>query len=445
MAKWKYWLGRAAADTLGYVAGNTYGAVGADILYQTMAKNGKPLSPPITPRKPAHLRGRRTSKDFKNHQDRYRAVGYKGKLRRTSKRRGGDDDYYASGKHRGKNHRPKRAKVAKLRPAVKRAIKQMLSPSDITGRMRKKVVSRLWFGGTNDFATGNYDNKQKVEYLSVPFAFTPASFMEAASILWHNLDAPSSSTPSAPTNSNFHEETFKMTVIDSSVDVTFRNNSKRTYIMKLYIIQPKKVAALEPKGDLLAQLEEQKEDTVVGLGIGQNVYSVNYEKLGLAPEHIPGWNKNWSYECVHITLQPGQTYVYRIQGPKWMEVDYMKFLNGGVYIEQQKFMRYMMCVYHTDLISTTGAGSTEGTQGYFCERGDINPLQYDGHGVLVDQTFHYHLKMPEQTGFQYGAGTVGQQKLNKRRYAYAYLDYIPGAEGTIIRVDDEAGGGLVTN
>ena len=55
--------------------------------------------------------------------------------------------------------------------------------------------------------------------------------------------------------------------------------------------------------------------------------------------------------------------------------------------------------------------------------------------------------MPEQVGFQVEGGgpSNGEQSLSKRRYAYAYSDYIAGKIGTLERIDDEAGGALVQN
>jgi len=359
------------------------------------------------------------------------------------------DDYYAGSVRRGKVRKQKRKSVVKLKPAMKEAIKRLLAPGDVTGKYTKKVVSSLWFGGTPEFGGSVFDNKQKVEYLGVPFAFTPNSFNEAASILWRNRSEPSSSVPGYDAGVDFQREGLKMVVIDSSCHVTFRNNSKRAYKLKFFVLAPKKVTNIEPKGDLSARLTEMNEGTN-SVNNGANVFSVSMEKIGLDPRSIPGWNKTWSVELHDILLQPGQSHIQVVQGPKWLDMDWNKFLNGGDYIEQQKFMRYMMVFYHTDLIASGGvAGSpaAPGQAGYYAEQGDIDTGLFDGFGVLVDQTFHYHLKMPEQVGFQVEGGgpSNGEQSLSKRRYAYAYSDYIAGKIGTLERIDDEAGGALVQN
>jgi len=457
-------FGYPAAATLGFISGGVPGAVGAAEIFGAYRKYFPQNSTSMPPTRRGSvakrvrerrgtftqsaarksIAGTRTSvQTFK--RSRSRSVS---RARNTVNKRASVtfDDYHAGGIRKGKTGGNKRQKVAKLKPDVKRAIKKLLMPGAITGRFHKKVVSRLWFGGTSSFG-GSFDNKQKVEYLSVPFAFSPASIMEAASILWNNKPAPGSSIPVYDIATDFTKEGFRVGVIDSSCVVTLRNNSKRAYKMRLFNSQPKKCTDIEPLGDLSGQLAELDEGTNPQ-NSGGNVFSVNREKLGLHPNLVPGFTRNWQSEIVELILQPGQTYVWTVQGPRNLEVDFNKFLNGGNYIEQQKFMRYMWVIYHTDLISTIGSGGSEGQPGYFAEVGDINATQYDGHGVSVDQTFHYHMKMPEQAGFQFTTTAVGatqEQRLNKRRQALAYLDYIPGPVGAIVRVDDEAGGALSQN
>ena len=355
------------------------------------------------------------------------------------------DDYFTGGTRRGKLRKQVKKRVVKLKPAMKAAIKRLLAPGDVSGKYTKKAVSFLWFGGTPEKGGSTFDNKQKVGYLGVPFAFTPNSFNEAASILWRNRPEPGNSSPAYDTTLDFLREGLKMVVIDSSCHVTFRNNSKRTYKLKFFICAPKKIADLEPKGDLDTRLTEMNEGTNL-VNNGSNVLSNNYEKLGLDPRSIPGWSAGWSHEVVDILLQPGQTHMHVVQGPKWLDMDWNKYLNGGAYIEQQKFMRYMFVIFHTDLLGTSGVGGgvpLPGTMGYYCEDGDVATGQFDGYGVAVDQTFHYHIKMPEQTGHQVEAAPAnGEQALTKRRNAFAYSDYIAGRVGTLERIDDEAGGAI---
>lgn len=447
-------IGTAAAATLGYIVGDIPGAVGAGKLFQnlsqTMPKHGLP-----TPRRSRSTTRRRRGSSVSptltsTPVRRVSRSASMGRSRSSSRAPGKhvrisgvvSDDYHAVGTHSGKRTRNKRLKVAKLKPAMKRAIKMVMTPNDVTGRYTKKVVSKLFYGGNGVYPIGSpasIINKQKVEYLDVAHAFQPVHFFEAAGILWHNKVPGPDSEPVYEVATDFIKENFTMTVLDSWCKVKFRNNSERAFHMKFWIAAPKKVTNLEPLGDIEAQLTQQSESnvsTAAGLvDAGSNVLSVNREKIGLDFRLIPGFNKNWGCEVVDFLLQPGQTYEHTIAGPKLLELDYQKLLNGGTYIEQQKWSRYMFVTYYTDLIA-----DSNGNVGYFPQVG----ASFAGKGVLVDQTFGYHMKMPEQAGFQYAGTTAGtQQKLNKRRHAYAYADYITGQTGTAIRVDDEAGGGLL--
>jgi len=446
-------IGTAAAGALGYIAGNIPGALAAGNLYQTMSKHGFTVgrrgrsatkrgyrsatssgSPSLGA---SSIRGVSGSRSMSRSRSVGRVLGKRVRI-------GGivADDYHAVARHSGKRTRNKKMKVAKLKPAMKRAIKKVMTPNDITGRYTKKVVSKLFYGGNGVYPIGsptNIINKQKVEYLDVAHAFQPVHFFEAAGILWHNKNPGPDSEPVYEQATDFIKENFTMTVIKSWCKVKFRNNSERAFHMKFWIAAPKKVTNLEPLGDIEAQLQQHSESNVATasgqINAGSNVLSVTREKLGLDFKLIPGFNKNWACEVVDFLLQPGQTYEHTIAGPNMLELDYQKLLNGGTYIEQQKYSRYMFVSYYTDLIA-----DSNGNVGYFPQVG----ATFAGKGVLVDQTFGYHLKMPEQVGFEYGATTAGtQQKLNKRRHAYAYADYINGQTGTAIRVDDEAGGGLL--
>jgi len=458
----KYWAGRAAADTLGYVVGNTYGAVGADILYQTMTDGMQ--TPPATGRGRKRARsagsgssrarsvsrGRRTTRSVPATRSRSTSVSrVRGRRRPAGASGHGADDYFAGGVVRGKVPKRKRVKIVKLKPAMKRAIKNVMRPGEMTGKYEKKVVSTLWFGGVSPggiYGTGNYDNKQKFEYLGVPTAFEHQYFLEAARILWKNADVPSSSVP-ANYNSAVDYEllNFKPTIIKSHVNITIRNNSKRTYHLELFIVAPKKPnRGIEPRGELESILLTNAEAAQKN-NSGGNVYSLNYETLGLHPGRVKNWHANWSYETATVILQPGQTYRYACMGPKNQELDYGKMQTGTNFYTDWKHTRYFLVRYYTDLITSAGNAGAAGTPGYFAERGSSgNENLFDGHGLAVDQTFYCHMKMPEQVGFQYeSVFTTGEQSLNKRRDAFAYVNFVGGPVGSIIRVDDEAGGGLV--
>lgn len=451
----KYWAGRAAADTLGYIAGNTYGAVGADILYQTMT-NGQRTPPASGRRKRAASRsvsrGRTRTRRVSPSRSRSRSMSRtrsRSRTRPSSASGHGADDYYAGGKIKGRVPKKRRVAIVKLKPAMKRAIRNVMKPGEVTGKYEKKVVSTLWFGGNSPggiYLTGNYDNKQKFEYLGVPAAFEPNYFLEAARILWKDGAVPGNSTPAGYDPAvDFEILNFKPTVIKSRVDMTIRNNSKRTYHLELFVIAPKKPnRGVEPRGQMEAYLLGNQEAAQTH-NSGGNVFNCNLEVLGFHPSRLKNFKDDWAYESADVVLQPGQTYKYSCIGPSMEVLDFGKHLTGNLINPDWKYTRYFMVRYYTDLITSSGVDATPGAPGYFAERGRPGfESVYDGHGLAVDQTFYCHMKMPEQAGFEFN-GILGssEQSLNKRRDAFAYLNFVGGPTGTIIRVDDEAGGGLV--
>jgi len=446
----KEMAGRAAAGTLGYIVGDIPGAVGADILYQTMTNGMR------TPKRtPTSKRTRSVSRGRPAKKSRARSVSFsrsRSRVSRSRSRVSGDrvhtDDYHALGTHKGKAVVAKKKKTVKLKPAMKQAIKQVLMPGDHTGRFNKRVTSFLWFGGVSPggiYGTGNYNNKQRLDYLSVPSAFEPNALLEAARVLWKNAPQPASSTPAAYDSAvDFGLTNFKPTVINAYCKIKFRNNSGRAYHMDLMIIRPKKRAAgLEPRGDLEAQLAARAEAATPG-NAGGNVLSDNYEKFGMKPTDVDGWRANWACETITILLQPGQTYEYFCQGPRNQEINFAKLLNGNIIQADQKFTRFFLVRFHTDLITSSGTAIASGTAGYYAEIGNLSTNLFDGRGIAVDQTFHMHMKMPDNAGFQYPATVTGstEQELNKRRNAFVYLNYFTDPVGSIIRIDDEAGGAL---
>lgn len=440
-------FGRAAADTLGYIAGNIPGAIGADILYQTMANGMR--TPSRTPKKRARSQSRgrsakrgRTTRSVSFARSRSRSRVSRSRSR-VSGGRAHSDDYHAPGFHKGKSVVAKRKPIVKLKPAMKNAIKKVMAGSDLQGRFTKKVISFLWFGGVAADG-GNYNNKQRMDYLGVPTAFTPNDFLEAARILWKNgAQSPNSTPPNYDSAVDFGLTNFVPTVINSYCKIKMRNNSTRAYHIDLMIIRTKKRAAgLDPRGDLIAQLDRREESKEIG-NAGGNVFDETVEKLGLMPTDVDGWRANWQPETITIILQPGQTYEYFVQGPKMQEINYAKILNGDVIEQDQKWTRYFLVRFHTDLISSAGTGGTAGTPGYFAETSALTGGVWDGRGICVDQTYHTHMKMPEQAGFQYVSTTAGtEQALTKRRNAWARVQYTQDPEGALVRIDDEAGGGL---
>lgn len=337
--------------------------------------------------------------------------------------------------------RKRKPRAMKLKPKMRAAIKKVVKGVEPRGTFKKNVVSNLWFEGNPSLIDAQlpttYDNLQKVQYLSVADMFSPIQVMEAAAVLWNDMGQNPASTPpefGAPgSGSYFQPRTAKVHIRNSYCKTLFKNNSQRTYEFQLFLIAPKKkYAGLEPIGDWRVQLDASEETKISG-DSGPNVANIFPETKGSTPAMLPGWNKNWKYERTYVYLAPGQTYTHVTKGPVNETVDFAKLYEGEAFQYRDKNTRFLVPVFHADLIATTS-----GTVGFYAESNPTVPGQFDGKGVLVQQTFQYDLTMPEQTGFKIESTTPGNMQLNQfRRYAYAVHNYFQNRSGTLIRVDDE--------
>lgn len=435
--------GRIAADTLGYIGGNLYGAAAADILYQKMT-NGTP-----TPRGKRKASNTPSGGIIKKRV--VRGSARSGRIPRTVKfpnsiRRSlaPANDNVVHSTRRGKpvSSAGRRKPVAHLKPAVREAVKRIVRGTEIRGTYVKTVGGYHWFGGnTNSTGVGgapvvvSYDNNQKVEYIPVADPFSPYCFIDAASILWNNKTP--SSDGQASTTGNFSVSSTQVYVRDSYCTVTFKSNSKRAYHYKLLICAPRRSdVTLDPRGDWDIQLNNEREaSTNAPNDAGANVLTNYIHTLNAMPFHCASFKKNWNVETISFVLQPGQVYVHRIQGPKAKLLDYAKYWHGDVFqVCQKNTTRFGLAVYHGDMVATS-----TGAFGYFEEIGDASADVFDGKGVLITQKITMDLTMPEQTGFKYNAAvTPGSVQLNtQRRYAYANTVFMSNRAGTVVRVDDE--------
>lgn len=417
--------GRAAADTLGYIVGDLPGAVATDFFYQKMMNGNKRKR--ITGSKAIAAASKRRRKN---------PVRVPAARKRTKKLVRDTSGNRAVATRVGKSVAVynRRKPVAKLNAPTRKAIKKMIAGTEIKGTYRKVVGGYQWYGGTPSYGT-TFDNKQKVEYLRVAEPFGPTNILDASAVLWHNKTPLSNGQASlADTTDN---RITKIHVRDQYMITTFKNNARRTYHYKIYTIRPKRADVnLEPRGDFDLQLQKELEASI-GVDAGPNVSGINLETLGVNPEFVPGWSANWKFDHVNVKLEPGQTYVHRVNGLKDTTVDMNKYFQGDVFQPVQKYNCYVMCVFYGDLIA-----HSSGSVGHYEDIGDASDNVFDGKGVIISQEIVQKLSMPELAGFKGTGSALGagvQQALTQRRFAYAshtFMDSRP-VGGSMVRVDDE--------
>lgn len=407
----KQMIGRAAADTLGYIMGDIPGAVAADKFYQKMT-NGRKRQRPITGSAP-YAKKRKPA----------RRIAKKAAPTRS--------DYYAGAKRTGKRVSVRRASVARIKPPMKRAIQKLFTSSKPHGFYSMSVFYRLWFGGDAGGGT-TYDNKQKVDYLGN--VFFPQQFMNAASILFRDRGQTVAPVPGYDPLFDFERNGFKLKVIYSKIKNVYRNNSNRAYKIKIFICRPKSRGVDNPLADWVSQLAEEERDTNNDYN-GGNVLDNTITQWGLDPRSCQGWSAQWAAEVLEVLLQPGQTYEHVLVGPTNTMLDFNKFQINGVHSEAQKMVRYSFAIYHTDLVGSDTNGTVNGSVGYFAEDGAL----FKGEGIAVHQEHIFKIEMPEQTGFEVHGVAGGEQSLTKRRNAFARTMYGDVQVGAIVRVDDTKG------
>lgn len=389
---------KLSGATLGYIVGNTRGGIIGYKLAKKLTENYKTM-PPV-PRK------------------RKRSVSgppmVPVKRRRVVVRRGAPRVLQVNPqapKVRGAPKRPKRKSV-KITSSFKRKVQKVLDSYKIKGNYMEinYQLKRI---------TATDDNIQVVEELGDNFTFP--QILDAASVLW-NEKAPT--TDKNPTNpANFPVESAKIYVEDAYTVYTFKNNTRRQYTMKIFNCKSKNIAlSVTALGAWTATaLAEANPD-------GSNVVSVSPNTLYSDPRYFPNWNAIWSTDVTTVQLEPGQTYVYRLQGPMKRLYDFPKYHQAGYVATGQRDFRNVFFTAYPDLVSTSLSG---------CGRLVDNESSGDFvTGIVVESKRVYKLCMPEQVGYL-TAPASGTQKLDLRKYAHAIWNFGPTQVGFVTRVDDE--------
>jgi len=443
--RWRQTVGSASGAALGYIMGNLPGAaIGARAGYNLSQMPSR--TPPRTPRRSGRI-GRRRSSNLTG-------------LISPGSRRGSitGSARIVTGSGRPRPNQPitrvtteldnkglkirsrKKLKVngrKKLKVSRKmyQAVKQVMAAEQVKGRLKRTIVSPLWYGGNAEVGGGTISNKQKVSYLKQNQAFQLQEFQDAVAVLFGNK-----TMAEVPTGSSvfIDHRNLKVNIHNSYQKILYKNNSQRQYTIKVFIVAPRrKDNALEPKGDWNSQLVNNAPSAVfdpADTSVARNTVAMTYETFGAMPTRLDGWNANWKCEIQTLILQPGQQQTVYVQGPKNITLDMEKQYQGTVAQANWMHTRWVMNIFYADLVATSA-----GAIGRYAEAGQPVGGAFDGNGVLVETEYHYRIGMPEQAGFVYPGTTTGVQGLGKRRNVYAEATYYDAQSGgTIVRVDDEA-------
>lgn len=387
------YAGRVSAATIGYIVGNVPGAISGYYLGKKVTQNNRNMAP-IKKRKRSGSTPYVTTKKRLLVKRRYSAPVYKPNMEAS--------------KVRGAPKRPRRKSV-KVTSSFKRKVQKVLDSYKIKGNWMEIQTGLRRFVNSDD-------NIQISTELGDNFSYPLV--LDAASVLWNGK------TPTldkAVTNAkNFPVRTTKIYVEDAYTVYTFRNNSRRTYHMKIFSCKSKdltlSVTALGAWVNTMAA-----EAVVDGSNVALNTPSTLYAD----PRYYPNWNALWSAQVTTVVLEPGQSYVYRLQGPQKKLFDFPKYQQAGYVATGQKDFRNCFFTCYPDLVTTN-----TGSAGRYI---DNDPGEDISSGIVYETKRVYKLCMPEQTGMDNPANIVN----NMRKYTTGIQNWTLGQTGTVRRIDDE--------
>lgn len=283
---------------------------------------------------------------------------------------------------------------------------------------------------------------------ATPWSFTTDQFLQAAAVIF-NRQTPTN-TAAALANQlvagNFDYGQLKLHVKNSYTRYLMKNNNKRVQIMRIYLCAPKQAMPYDPR-DLGSRIA-MPQYTGAGAGISHesplspmqcfevaggtdvaedrvlmfpnnafpDTISPSFSVCGIhvTPVDYPTFRKSYATEYTEVTLEPGQSFTYHVQGPKWFTLDYSKITKGLLTMNVQKYSRCPLVFVRNDLCGETAAANAL----LFGGRANAAAAENILTGIVVERTDHYSLDMPQETGGQtsLSTGVLGNTLRNRRPY-----------------------------
>lgn len=258
--------------------------------------------------------------------------------------------------------------------------------------------------------------------------FSPARFLDAASFLW-NRKAKTTS-PTIGDAGNFDPNATQIHIVNSWFSCEFYNNSQRQYTLNLWDVYPKTMSGDTNQDPINAWIGALTQEALAE-GQGGNVSGMLNSALRSKPTFTAQWKQLFRMDEKKVVLEAGQSYTHFIQGPRDMKLDLAKTYSNGVLQFNQKYVCYPVVAYWANHTATD-----TNAEGHFGEGASL--AVQNGHGVRMDQQFHYELGMPEQVGFTYPAAFAGStgQTLNRRHTSYAVSTFSMAKTGVIHEIDE---------
>jgi len=298
---------------------------------------------------------------------------------------------------------------------------------------------RWWFNG---FSAAGVAPEAGDDFLY----FTPIKFMDAASILWNNkimrkdygnvagnisartvllTGVPAASTAALP---NLGGNVIH--VRESYVKFEMKNLSTRVMRLKIHQCTPKvkfpdNLPLQSVTNGVFSYVEGLDNELIRHAPAGTDA-AVNdpYFPIGM----IPGVKDSWKWATHDMVMQPGETCVHYLRGPKNMTINYNKLNEAGAdktgFAVKGMSASVLIEVIPDMVYATTGVGGAFPGVGRFIPNTVALPVDTIGFPIAVEIVEVIKLSMPENSGFYTQAVAVpSTQAINLRREQHAFANF----------------------
>jgi hypothetical protein len=453
------YIGEGAGATLGYMLGNVPGAylgykVGkrAAESYPKMAKRKTPATPPKTPTKYRRTRKGKAPmrKNPKNVGTMYTQRARTGATTRLASRRTYKKPFF------------KKPFVPKVSNSLRKKIEHVSELNEV-----KHAGSYYCYNSALCFRPIASDKRQWVTYpghtlqdgtnafsnFNCGELFSANRVLDACSKLYNGKG--DTEEPTFFDGANFTPRTFFCDVVYQKVKFWLKNNSNRTYTVRLYVCKAKKTNASNTAGnanplEIFSDLTTEYTTGTIASYNGFTTNLVNANRMETEykndPRFYPIWNEFWEAKTVDFVIEPGQTSThteYGPTGPMNMQ-DYL--LPDTSYNTAHKGAVFTMWSVMQDPVQIADTNATgEATLGrvnYFTPptvTGKITGC------LILESERTCKVKIPEKTlqGFKSPANNVTDDEVKERNLVVSpriyYEQYFPDITGTKTtqRIDEE--------
>lgn len=326
-------------------------------------------------------------------------------------------------------HRPKvlkrtsrpRRKTTRVSRPLRRKIKKVIDSTNPNGYFHEISVSSTTLLQNQQRV---FEPNQQTTDFQAGWHFTPSQFLNAASVLWNNKSI--TANIGINDSNNFNNETLQVYVKNSWYVCRIKNNSQHTVTVTPIVCQPKKIVGDTASVSWAAELANQ-----LVIPTGENPGSNTINHLYIHPKFSSGMNRYWKFTTSKIVLEPGQEYRYTCQGPSEKMLKFANYWDGNIFKNNQPFASNIMFLIHGDLQSDANA----------------DPVRSVNSGVgaiLFENSHHYSLEMPEQTGWHESGALPAVVASDLRRRATIFFNHTPDPVGAVTQIDEDNPGVIIS-